>query len=59
MTNPEHTPDTELEVEELTDENLEGVSGGTRVSPVAIGDLEGVGLTNDVRQGVNASFDLG
>ncbi len=28
MTNPEQTPDIDLEAEELTDENLEEVSGG-------------------------------
>ncbi len=28
MTTPEQTPETELEVMELTDENLEEVSGG-------------------------------
>jgi hypothetical protein len=59
MTTPDQTPEKELEVQELTDDNLEGVSGGTRVNLVAIGDLEGVDLTNDVRQGVTANFDLG
>ncbi len=59
MTTPDQTPDTELEVEELTDENLEGVSGGTRAYLGVIGDLEGVRLTNDVRQGFIANFDLG
>jgi hypothetical protein len=28
MTTPDQTPDTELEVQELTDDNLEEVSGG-------------------------------
>jgi bacteriocin-like protein len=32
MTTPDPTPDTELEVEELTDENLEEVSGGHQVN---------------------------
>jgi hypothetical protein len=59
MTTPDQTPDTELEVQELTDENLEGVSGGTRAYLGVIGDLEGVDLTNDVWQGVTANFDLG
>ena len=59
MTTPDQTPEKELEVQELTDDNLEGVSGGTRVNLVAIGDLEGVDLTNDVWQGVTANFDLG
>jgi hypothetical protein len=31
MTTPEQTPDTELEVQELTDEKLEGVSGGAAI----------------------------
>jgi hypothetical protein len=31
MATPEQTPDTELEVQELTDENLEEVSGGGNV----------------------------
>jgi hypothetical protein len=31
MTTPDPTPDTELEVQELTDENLEEVSGGGKV----------------------------
>ena len=31
MTTPERTPDTELEVQELTDENLEEASGGTAI----------------------------
>jgi hypothetical protein len=33
MATPEQTPDTELEVQELTDENLDEVSGGIRVRP--------------------------
>ncbi len=28
MTTPDQTPDTELETQELAEENLEGVSGG-------------------------------
>jgi hypothetical protein len=59
MTTPDQTPDTDQDVQELTDENLEGVSGGTIGGLVAIGDLEGVDLTNDVKQGVNAYFVLG
>jgi hypothetical protein len=31
MTNPEQTPDTELEAQELTDESIDEVSGGIRV----------------------------
>ena len=31
MTTPEQTPDVQVETQELTDENLEEVSGGIRV----------------------------
>ncbi len=37
MTTPEQTPDTELEVQELTDENLEEVSGGAHPVVAALG----------------------
>jgi hypothetical protein len=38
MTTPEQTPDTELEVQELTDENLEEVSGGGNFSQALASD---------------------
>jgi hypothetical protein len=42
MTTPDPTPDTKLEVQELTDDNLEEVSGGGR-----LGDRQWAGnLTN-------------
>jgi hypothetical protein len=31
VTNPEQTPDTDLEAEELTDESLEDISGGVQL----------------------------
>jgi hypothetical protein len=34
MTTPDPTPDTKLEVQELTDENLEEVSGGRPAVPL-------------------------
>lgn len=33
MTTPDHTQDSELEAQELINENLEQVSGGVRVVP--------------------------
>jgi hypothetical protein len=58
MTTPEQTPDTDQDVQELTDENLEGVSGGTRVPITAISDLTGVDLSNGGSQGLYAYLDL-
>lgn len=42
MTTPEQTPDTELDAQELTDENLEEVSGGVRPAAGALGSSETV-----------------
>ncbi len=44
MTTPDQTPDTELEVQELTEENLEEVSGGRRL--VVAG--QGIGTSGSI-----------
>jgi hypothetical protein len=36
MTTPEQTPDIQVETQELTDENLEGLSGSTTGSPSVV-----------------------
>jgi bacteriocin-like protein len=56
MTTPDPTPDTELEVEELTDENLEEVSGGERR---ALGSAAPYFLTNGGSQGRDVTFVIG
>ena len=40
MTNPEQAPDIDLEAEELTDENLDEVSGGKFPAPFYQGETD-------------------
>jgi hypothetical protein len=42
MTTPDPTPETELDAQELTDENLEDVSGGAILVAGALGGSETV-----------------
>jgi hypothetical protein len=46
MTTPDNTEHPNEEVQELTDENLEEVSGGARIRLVGIGEFERANLTS-------------
>ncbi len=46
MPTPEQTPDVDLDVQELTEANIENVSGGNRSPKLFSADPDGDGLTN-------------